>query len=331
MIKLKPILISLLLMTVFLIAGCGKNSDKPILLKCGHGMKKKHPVSIAIRYFAVQAYEMSKGKILIKIFPDEDLGSENELVKKVQKGELDLVKISASDLSNIIPDYSVLGLPYLYENDKQYFNVLNGPIGEAILKSGDKYGLMGLTFYYAGARSFYTKNKIIRTPADLKGMKIRVQPNAGAEEMLKLLGAVPVPLPYGKVYAALEKGEVDGAENNIPSFYSNRNFELCRYYSYDKHTKIPDVLLINQKRWKSLSDAEQRILKDAAKKSFHLQIEIWKNYKRRDVEIMKINGVKFNKVDEKAFYEKVESMYSKLDQATKEIVRKIRDTESSND
>jgi tripartite ATP-independent transporter DctP family solute receptor len=315
---------------ILFIVGCGKNPDKQIVLKCGHGVGKKHPVSVAIRYFAVQVYQKSKGRITINIFPDESLGSENKLVKEVQSGKVDMVKISASDLANIIPNYSVLCLPYLYKNTIQYLNALHSGVGQEILRSGDKYGLIGLTFYYAGSRSFYTKTKFIMNPDDLENMKIRVQPNEDAINMVKALGGIPVPMPYGEVFKALESGDVDGAENNIPTFYSSRNYELCKFYSYDEHTKIPDVLLINKKTWNHLSKNDQKIILDAAKKSNYIQLELWRKDIKKAMEVMKLNDVKFKKVNKKAFQDKVETLYTSLSTKEKRIVKVIRETNSKN-
>ena len=321
-------IISLFFITVLVLTGCSENSEKQLTLECGHGMDKKHPVSIAIRFFSVQVYEKSKGRILINVFPNESLGAEDELIEKTINGKIDLIKVSAAAMSSHASEYSVLGLPYLYENDLQFKNVITGKIGKSILNSGKIIGLKGLVFFNAGTRNFYSKSKFIKTPEDLKGMRIRVQPNNEAIKLLKTLGAIPVPLPYGKVFEAFEAGEIDGADNNIPSFYSSRNFDICKYYSYDGHTKIPDVFLISTKTWNKLSKADRKILQEAAEKASYIQYSLWERDVKNAIETMKLNGVKFSKADKKAFKNKVKPLYDDLTPENKEIVKRIKETES---
>jgi tripartite ATP-independent transporter DctP family solute receptor len=325
-IKLK--VMPLFLIIILLLAGCNDNSNKQIILTCGHAMKQNHPVAIAIRSFAVDVYNLSKGRIIVKIFPNEELGNENTLIQNTQLGKLDMLKTSTAVLGTYISNYKVLSLPYLYKNIIQYYNVLDGSIGHEILNSGKEYGLLGLTFYNAGARSFYTRNKFIKTPDDLTGMRIRVQHDSQAIEMVKLLGATPIPLPYGEVYDALKNEAIDGAENNIPSFFTRKDYEICKYYSFDKHTMIPDALLISKMTWNKLSKSDQKIILKAADQSFDIQKQIWAKDRKKEIEIMKLNNVEFTDVDENAFYNKVKPMYDELNPKTKKIVDKIRETNS---
>jgi TRAP-type C4-dicarboxylate transport system substrate-binding protein len=176
-----------LLLLAIILTGCSKTSKNVRTLTFGHGMNPNHPVAIAIEHFAKEVKKLSNGQLIIRIYPNELLGNETDLVQQVQLGCIDLVKTSASSLSSFIPDYSVLNMPYLFKNEIQYWNTLEGPIGQRILDSGIHYGLRGLTFYDAGARSFYTTKKLIRSPKDLKGMKIRVQPSYESIEMVKVL------------------------------------------------------------------------------------------------------------------------------------------------
>ena len=324
-------LILYFLLLLFMLAGCGKHQNKTRTLTFGHGMNPNHPVAIAIEHFAKKVKELSKGNLVIRIYPNELLGNETDLVEQVQLGCIDLVKTSASSLSSFIPDYAVLNMPYLFKNEIQYWNILEGPIGERILDSGIKYGLRGLTFYDAGARSFYTTNKFIRSPKDLKGMKIRVQPSYESIEMVKYLGGSPTPLAYGELYTALQQGVVEGAENNIPSLYNSRHYEICKYYSLDEHTRVPDVVLISQVKWNSFSTHEKKILIDAAKDSLNFQKILWAEQSAKELNIMKKSGVKVINVDKAPFQEKVQPMYEKLHWKLRNLVKEIKNTNYSED
>ena len=317
----------LLLIAVFvLLCSCSSSEKEVKILTFGHGMNPKHPVAVAIRFFAKRVKEMSDGHLIIRVYPNELLGNETDLVQQVQLGCIDLVKTSASSLSSFIPDYAVLNLPYVFKNKIQFWNVIEGPIGKRILNSGCQYGLKGLTFYDGGARSFYTTKKLIKSPADLKGMKIRVQPSAESIQMVKCLGALPTPLAYGELYTALQQGVVDGAENNVPSLYNSRHYEICKFYSLDEHTRVPDVMLISNVIWQDLSPENQKILLAAAKESLDFQKKLWNKQSREEIAIMKKSGVKIINVDKKPFQEKVQVMYKKLNPEIKNLADSIRKT-----
>jgi len=166
---------------------------------------------------------------------------QRESVELVQSGGLALAKSNAAELEAFEPLYSVFNLPYIFKNEDHYYDVLTSDIGEEILNASKDKGFIGVTSYDAGSRSFYA-GKAIKTPDDLKSMKIRVQPSPTAVKMVELLGANPTPIAFGELYTALQQGVVDGAENNESALVDNRHGEVSKFYSYDRHTMIPDVL-----------------------------------------------------------------------------------------
>ena len=322
----KTVTIFVLFFILLILSGCSEKSDVKILT-LAHGMNPKHPVSVAIEYFAELVEKESDGEIKIKIFPNEELGNEPDLIQQVQLGCLDMAKTNSSTLESFIPEYGVLSIPYLFDNDEQYWRVLKGEIGKGILKSGEIYGLKGLTFYDAGARSFYTTNTPILKPDDLKGLKIRTQSSVISIEMIKVLGGSPTPLPFGELYTALQQKVIDGAENNTPSLYTTRQYEVCKYYSLDEHSRPADVLMISQVTWERLSENIKNILLDAVEKSLEFQIDLWKKQSKSDLEKMKENGLEVFEVDKKPFQEKVEPMYDNLSLKMRGLVEYIKSLE----
>ncbi|ETS31663.1 hypothetical protein BB987_04230 [Photorhabdus temperata] len=295
-------------------------------LKLSHNHNRDHAVHKAMTQFADEVRQKTNGDVRIRIYPDAQLGNQRESMELMQNGALDLVKSNAAELEAFTPAYSAFNLPYLFRDKAHYEKIKNGEIGKEILASSKNSGFVGITYYEAGARSFYAK-KPIRTPADLKGMKIRVQPSPTAISMVKNLGGNPTPLAYGELYTALQQGVVDAAENNIPSFNLSRHSEVARYFSLDKHTMVPDVLVISNKSLNKLSSAQQKILMDAAANSSEYMTKLWEKSEEKERQNAEKIGVKFVDVDKKSFEEAVKPMYDnikKTDPMLYRMVERIR-------
>ncbi|WP_310681987.1 DctP family TRAP transporter solute-binding subunit, partial [Aliifodinibius sp. S!AR15-10] len=219
----------LLTCSIVFLLGCNKsNPDTPNDTKTlimAHAMHLEHPVSKAMAFMDERVEEISDGKLKIEMYPNQQLGSERELLELVQIGTVAMTKISGAALGKIVPEVTIFSLPYLFRSEAHLHAVQKSEIGAEILEKGAAYGLKGLTYYDAGFRSFYTVDNPIRTPSDLQGMKIRVQESQMAIQTMQALGASPTPLSYGELYTALQSGVVDGAENNPPSFHTARHYE----------------------------------------------------------------------------------------------------------
>ncbi len=286
-------------------------------LKLAHALPTEHPVHTSLAWFADQV--KAKAKLRVKVYPNGTLGNETNLLQMVQGGTIAFTKVSAAPLTAFAPDYKLLSLPYLYKDRATYDAVLEGPIGQEILESSHDSGFVGLAFLDAGARSFYT-DKPIRTPEDLKGLKIRVQNSALSIDTIKALGATPVPLPYGELYSALQQGVVDGAENNIPSYYSSRHYEVKKVFSYDKHTMVPDVLVVSSSVWDSLTDEQRKIIREVAHETVKQQETNWKNYVEKSITELKKQNVTFVDSDISQFQEAVKPVYDKFRQENPDLV-----------
>jgi tripartite ATP-independent transporter DctP family solute receptor len=275
-------------------------------LKLAHGLPTDHPVHQAMEFMGQRVRELSGGKLDVKVYPSEQLGSEQQCVELVQIGSLAITKVSAAVMESFIEDYKVLGLPYIFKSKEHAFKVFDGDIGNELLLSSTRKWIRGLTFYDAGSRSFYTKSKPIEHPDDLIGMKIRVMASVTAVGMIRALGGSATPISWGELYTALQSGVVDGAENNPPSLYTSRHYEVCKFYSLDEHTTIPDVLVISEVVWNKLSEQEREWIQQAADESAVLQRKLWAESEALSLEEVQKAGVAINYPDKEPFIQKVQ-------------------------
>lgn len=319
----KAILIGFLLLGFL---SCKKESDTKMIY-LAHSLPQSHPVHKGILTFQKVLLEKSNGKLLIKIFPDGQLGSERETLELLQIGSVAITKVSAANLSNFVPEYHVLGIPYLFRNKEHQFSVLEGEVGKYILEKGSEFWLRGLCYYDAGSRSFYTSNKAIRTPEDLKGLKIRVMNNQMSINMVNALGGSATPMSYGELYTAIQQGVVDGAENNPPSFVSSNHYEVSKYYTLDQHSSVPDVLVIGTKYWNSLTAEEQQWVQEAADESSQAQKVFWNESVEESMQIAKEAGVEIIIPEKSLFAEKTKSVLEEFEKEFPELsvlVEKIK-------
>nr|WP_235817937.1 TRAP transporter substrate-binding protein [Formosa haliotis] len=288
--------------------GCA-NISETRSIKLGHGLDVKHSVHQAMLKMGEDLAEISGGKMVLEIYPNQQLGTERECLELIQIGSLDMTKVSSGVMENFSPKMKVFGLPFLFRDRAHVFSVLDGPVGKELLDGGTKYWLKGLGYYDAGSRSFYTKNKPIHNPADLDGLKIRVMESVTAIDMVKSLGGSPTPISWGELYTSLQQGVVDGAENNPPSFYLSRHYEVCKYYSLDEHTVLPDVLIVGTHLWDRLSDQEQKWLQEAVNRSVIYQRKLWAEAEAEALEEVQKAGVEIIRPDKTLFSEKVTNIY----------------------
>ena len=304
MVKSKIVFISYLFIFIF---SC-KNEGNERVLYLAHTLPQSHPVHKGIVTFQDALATKSNGSLKVKIFPDAQLGSEREVLELLQIGSLAATKVSAATLSNFVPEYHIFGIPYLFRDKQHQFDILEGPIGKSILEKGSKFWLRGLCYYDAGSRSFYTSKKAIRSPDDLKGLKIRVMNNQMAINMVNSLGGSATPLSYSELYTAIQQGVVDGAENNPPSFVSSNHYEVSKYYTLDEHSSVPDVLLIGTKYWEQLSDEEKSWVQEAADESAQAQKVFWNNSVEKSMKTAKEAGVEVIIPEKSIFAEKSKSV-----------------------
>lgn len=296
---------------LFVISSCASVGTGKTLY-FAHSLPTSHPVHKGILVMQEALNKKSGGKLQIKIFPDGQLGSEREALELLQIGSIAMTKVSASALSNFAPEYQITVIPYLFRDSEHLFNNLEGEVGKQLLASGTDYLLRGVCFYDAGARSFYTKDRPVNSPDDLDGLKVRVQNDQMSVDMANTLGASATPMSFGELYTALQQNVVDGAENNIPSFVSSNHFEVCKYYIFDEHTMVPDVVIIGTKFWDLLSEEEKEWIDFAAKESVAKQKQFWAETIEENMKMLKEAGVEFIYPDKAPFVEKSRPVMERL-------------------
>lgn len=282
-------------------------------LRLNHNNPEDHPVHISMQKMADEVEEATDGSLKIRIYPNGQLGSQRESTEQVQNCSLDMARSNTSELEAFAPVYAAFNLPYMFQSEEHFDNIITGEIGQSVLDKAAESGIRGLAYYTEGARSFYT-NKAILSPADLQGMKIRVQPSPSAVRMVELLGANPTPIGWGELYSALQQGVVDGAENNPTALTTARHGEVAKHFSLDEHTMIPSVVFISNCAWDGLSEDEKAALSTAAKNSMTFHSAEWKKASDAAIEEAKADmQVEIHEVDKAPFIEAVQPMY---DEAT---------------
>lgn len=265
------------------------------------------------------------GRISLDLQLGGVLGNEKETLEKLRFGAIQMACVSAAPLQEFAPIAGVLALPFLFESTDDLWRTLGGEVGAEIAAGIEEAGFVPLAWYDAGARSFYNRTRPIRTPADLAGLKIRVQRSEMMRDMVEALGGSPVALGFKQVYTSLHTGAIDGAENNLPSYRSERHFEAARYYSLDRHAIVPDVVLASVDAWNSLSPPEQTALRAAAEASAQTQRELWAEYRAEAIEAVTAAGSEINEVeDPEAFRALVEPVYARHAGRYGDLVERIR-------
>ncbi|MBI0397327.1 MAG: TRAP transporter substrate-binding protein [Cytophagales bacterium] len=327
MLKLKktnfPIYLSMLLLAALLVS-CSKPGGVRVL-KLGHGLDTSHPVHAAMLYLAEKAEEKSNGEMIVQVYPNQQLGTERELVELLQIGSLAMTKVSTAAMEGFAPEIKILGQPYLFKDDAQQARVLEGPIGKQLLAAGEKYWLKGLCFYDGGKRSFYTKDKPVMVPQDIEGLKIRVMESPTAVNMVQSFGGSPTPVSFGELYTALQQGIVDGAENNPPSFVTSRHYEVCKYYSLNEHTAIPDMMIVSTKVWDLLSEEEKTWLQEAADESAVYQYKLWEESVAESMKILEEAGVEVLHPDKEPFRKEAEKVYELMKETDPEMYKLVQE------
>ncbi|MBE7558729.1 TRAP transporter substrate-binding protein DctP [bacterium] len=244
-------------------------------------------------------------------------------------GTLDLTKVSMAAIEQFQPKSRLFSFPYLFRDDAHYWKVLEGEIGQQFLDVALENNLKGICYFDAGFRSFYTRaGKRVEKAEDLKGLKIRAINSETMIAVLASLGCTPTVIEWGELYTSLQNGVVDGAENNVPSLYTSRQYEAVKYYTLNEHTAVPDVIMMSRKSWEKLTQEERDWLVSAFREAVEFQKELWRQDCEAQLAEMQSKGLEVIRPDKSSFIAAAQSFYDKLtDPELVDLVEKIRAVE----
>lgn len=290
-------------------AGCSSATDGKRIIRISHAQSETHPEHIGLLKFKEYVEENLGDKYEVQIFPNELLGAAQKAIELTQTGAIDFVVAGTANLETFADVYEIFSMPYLFTSEEAYHEVMNDTdYMNQIYESTDEAGFRVMTWYNAGTRSFYA-TKPIETPDDLKGLKIRVQQSPASVSMANAFGAAASPMSFGEVYTAIQQGVIDGAENNELALTNNKHGEVAKYYSYNMHQMVPDMLIANLKFLESLSDEEREIFEEAARLSTEVEMEEWDGQVEEAKKIAEEDmGVEFIDVDVQLFKDKVSNV-----------------------
>ena len=281
-----------------------------------------YPTVVAVKFMSELLEKKSGGKHKIKVFNKQALGSEKETIDQVKIGALDFTRVNVGPMNAICPLTQVPTMPFLFTSIDHMRKVRDGPVGDESWKSCESAGFIGLAFYDSGARSIYAK-KPIRTVADAKGLKIRVQQSDLWVALVSAMGANATPMPYGEVYTALKTGLIDAAENNIPSFDTAKHVEAVKVYSKTEHSMAPEILVMSKVIYDKLPPNEQQMIRAAAKESVAFERQKWDEQEAKSLANVKAQGAEIVEVDKKSFQAAMAPVYEKF-MTTPEMKRLVK-------
>lgn len=288
-----------------------------------------YPTVQAVKFMGERLKALSGGKHTIRVYPNGALGGEKETIEQAKIGALAMVRVNVGAMNNVCGETIVPTMPFLFRSVEHMHKVLDGPVGEEILKACEKQGFIGLGFYDSGARSMFTAKKPVKSFADMKGMKVRVQQSDLWVSMLEAMGANATPMPMGEVYTGLKTGLIDAAENNYPTYESSRSFEVAKYFTKTDHSMAPEILLFSKRTFDKLSPEEQSWIRQAAKESVPYMRKQWAEREAKSLAIVKAGGAEIIEIDKAPFQAAMKPVYDKFitDAKLKDLVKRTQETQ----
>ena len=288
-----------------------------------------YPTVEAVKYMGELIEERTDGRIGVEVFHSAQLGEEKDTIEQTRFGVIDMNRVSLGPFNNLIPETTVVSLPYIFRSTEHMRKVMDGEIGDEIKAAFEPYDLIALAYYDSGARSFYTSKKPIDSIDDLAGMKFRVMQSDVFVDMVNTFGANATPMPYGEVYSAIETGVIDGAENNWPSYQTSGHSEVAKYVTLDEHLIVPEVLVMSKASWDKLTPEDQAIVRAAAEESVARQRELWTAAEAASMEAVIAAGAQVSEIDKQPLIDAMAPIYDKYANTPelKDLVARIQAVE----
>jgi tripartite ATP-independent transporter DctP family solute receptor len=288
-----------------------------------------YPTVEAVVQMGKKLEAATNGRLSIQMFPSMQLGGEKEMIEQAQVGALQIARISVGPMGPIVPELNVFNLPFMFRDNAHMEKVIDGPIGDELMKKLSDHptaGLVGIAWMNAGTRNVYNSKKPIKSVEDLKGLKIRMMGNPVFVDTMNSLGGNGVAMGFDQLINAMQTGVVDGAENNEPSYVSGQHYRYAKYYSKTGHLMIPEILVFSKKSWDGLSKDDQALIMKLAKEAQMDERKLWYEKEKASIEEMKKAGVETNDVtDKKPFQAAVKPVWDKYGAAHTALIQRIQD------
>jgi tripartite ATP-independent transporter DctP family solute receptor len=284
-----------------------------------------YPTVVAVEAMGKKLEAATGGRIKFQMFPGSVLGGEKEMIEQAQVGAINILRTSLGPVGPVVPEVNVFNMPFVFRNIAHMRAVIDGPIGQELLDkiSASPARLVGLAWMDGGSRSLYTK-KPVRTPADLKGQKIRMMGNPLFVDTMNAMGGNGIAMGYGEVFTAIQTGVIDGAENNPPSLYTANHFKAgAKYYTQTNHLIIPEILVMSRVTWDKLGPADQTAVKKAAREAQLEQRALWDKAVADSTAKLKAEGVEFIEMDNKAFFDATAPVRAKYGANFADLMKRI--------
>ena len=307
----------------FAVAATGA-SAQDFKLNIGVVLDASHPVSIGLKRMAEVAEKESGGKLKLDIFPSSQLGQQREMWQNIQSGVIGGTVDPTASLTNFVPQFGVLDLPYLVQTPDQAFKLLEGPVVEKELTSrAPAAGFHVVHYWEITFRNVYTRTPV-NSIADLKGKKIRVIPNPTFIALFRALGAAPTPMAFGEVYTGLQQGVIDGAENDSVTYFTTKHYEVAKNYALTSHLMLINTLVLSEKQWQRLPDNLRAVMNHASLEGRKLTLQVRAEKEAKVLDDLKNAGVTITRPDLKPFVEAGRKTWAESEQRLgKDLIQKI--------
>lgn len=308
------------------ITGCNLVGDGRKIVRIAHSQSETHPDHIGLLAFEKYVEDNLGDKYDVQIFPNELLGPSVKAIELTQTGAIDFTVASTANLETFDDVYQIFSMPYLFDSVEHYHTIMeNDELMSSIYKSTEAAGFEVVTWFDAGTRNFYTTKRMINTPEDLRGLKIRVQQNPTNIRMMQLFDSSATPMSFGEVYTALQQHVIDGAENNELALTNNKHGEVAKFYSYNQHQMVPDMLIGNLKFLNGLDENERAIFDEASRICTQAERDAWDTTVEDAIKQSLEMGVEFGHPDIQPFKDKVLPLHQELLEANPKL-KPIYDT-----
>ena len=296
-----------------------------MVLKAADVHPAGYPNVVAVENMGKKLEAATQGRLKIQTFPGGVLGGEKEMIEQTQFGAINILRTSLGPVGTVVPEVNVFNMPFVFRSQDHMRAVIDGPIGDELLAkiSASPAKLVAIGWMDGGSRSLYTK-KPVRTPADLKGQKVRMMGNPLFVDTMNAMGGNGISMGYGEVFTALQTGVVDGAENNAPSFFTSNHYNTgAKYYTQTNHLIIPELLVVSKVTWDKLSKDDQAMLKKLGREAQMEQRALWDKSVEDYTAKLKAAGVEFINVDTKAFYDATAPVRAKYGANYADLMKRI--------